>query len=74
MDKFMNVDEKIFSFSYSINFQFNDYQKNIEGDSKEKISIKESSLHIAYNSGNNRAVDIILKYLAINPSFQYSFY
>ena len=28
--------------------------------------VKESCLHIAQDSGNNRAVDIILKYLAEN--------
>lgn len=47
------------------------------GKNKDKpigIPIKESCLHIAQDSGNNRAVDIILKYLAENVSYQTSFY
>lgn len=42
------------------------------GKNKDKpigIPIKESCLHIAQDSGNNRAVDIILKYLAENVSY-----
>lgn len=51
MDKFKNEkEEKMFA------------GKNDE-KSKE-IPIKESCLHIAQDSGNNRAVDIILKNLA----------
>ncbi len=45
-----------------------------DNDKPKEIPIKESCLHIAQDSGNNRAVDIILKYLAENVSYQVSFY